>query len=474
MNDKYIMDALIQALGIFLSDFPYFVLAMTLMWEHLRHSRRQAYFVMFGMTALHAVSILTITSIFPQATVDIIRIPHEIIFMAIYLAGFIWVVRIKLTRVLFMAFFIKYFAELVTSTAAYFEKSFFTDTHVSYGLYFNLCHLALLLVTFPVMYLFITRVLRKIFMVESGVWRFLWLAPAAFYTLNMMYSKLNKSIIYQGDYVVNGAVLFGISLLVYALILETLRITQEKLSKEESERRLAADNAALDRLNRMKDDLIATVTHETMTPLAVLSVYSELISRELRKKGVDEQTAKDLDVISDETQRIKWLIDELKNHTREKEDNLLKTRLNLTELTKNAARLYAPILERKNNTLILRFPYDLPDVYACANEVTQMLFNLLQNSNNHTENGEVVITAEANGDYVCVTVSDVGTGIPAELLPLVFERGVSGSENGTGLGLFLCREIIETHGGSINIDSTPGEGTRVWFTLPVWKEGTRK
>jgi len=71
-------------------------------------------------------------------------------------------------------------------------------------------------------------------------------------------------------------------------------------------------------------------------------------------------------------------------------------------------------------------------------------------------------------ESVTVCVKDTGTGIPPELLPHVFERGVS--DGGTGLGLAICKNSIEAHGGTIGIDSRPGEGTIVWFSIPAVHE----
>ncbi|MDR1131924.1 MAG: sensor histidine kinase [Oscillospiraceae bacterium] len=250
---------------------------------------------------------------------------------------------------------------------------------------------------------------------------------------------------------------------------EAGRLSMEMAMKEQA---LAADNAALDRLSRMKTELITTVSHETKTPLAVLSVYAELIAKELRRKGVDEQAAKDLDTIMEETQRISRLMDELQDHIRKQDGRLLKTRLDLNELINGVVRLYTPIMARKNNKLTIHIFGDLPDSYACSGEITQVLFNLLQNAHNHSESGKIDIAAAPEKDGIVVTVSDTGGGIPPELLPHLFERGESGDENGTGLGLYICKEIIDRHGGVIDIESEPGRGTAVRFTLPAWKEET--
>jgi signal transduction histidine kinase len=98
------------------------------------------------------------------------------------------------------------------------------------------------------------------------------------------------------------------------------------------------------------------------------------------------------------------------------------------------------------------------------------MFNLLQNAKKHTEQGSVTIKANSGdcGKIIVVTVTDTGTGIADSLLPQIFERGVSGGD-GSGLGLPICKEIIQSHGGEIRIESEQNKGAAVTFTLPVCK-----
>jgi signal transduction histidine kinase len=327
---------------------------------------------------------------------------------------------------------------------------------------------------FPFLWRFFTGSLRDAFAeLDARTITQLCVVPLLFFVLDQCYSSIRSTLDYDSIQtaaiflliLVTGLATYYISL---RMVLDNARHTRLAVDMKMKEQSLAADNAALDRLNRMKTELIATISHETMTPLAVLSGYAELVAMELREKGVDKQTAKDLDNIAEETQRISRLMDELQNHTRKHDDRLFKTRLDLSTLIGGVARLYTPILTRRHTELAARLPGGLPDVYACAGEVTQVVFNLLQNARNHTENGTVTITAEAEDDTVAVTVSDTGCGIPPELLPRVFERGVSGGEGG-GLGLYICKEIIASHNGTIDITSEPGKGTSLRFTLPVWK-----
>jgi signal transduction histidine kinase len=95
--------------------------------------------------------------------------------------------------------------------------------------------------------------------------------------------------------------------------------------------------------------------------------------------------------------------------------------------------------------------------------------NLLSNANRHTKDGDITVKAESDGGSIInVTVTDNGSGIAAELLPHIFERGVSGTGS-SGLGLEICKKIIESHGGVISAESEPDKGTAVGFALPVYR-----
>lgn len=276
----------------------------------------------------------------------------------------------------------------------------------------------------------------------------------------------------------NGVVLFPfveadmsqISVLIFALFqmtavsLATTRRVEEIKSVEAA---LAAENAALDRLNRMKNDLIATISHETRTPLAILSGYAELISMELRQKGVDLQTSKDLDKIAEETQRIAQLMEGMQNMSREKDLAYRRSKVDVSEVIDGAARLYAPILKRRGTYLVVDAPGALPEVRADPGELTQVLLNLLSNARNHTQNGTVTLRAARDGDFVRIEVEDDGEGIDPAFIPFAFERGRHENPDGSGIGLTICREIITAHGGQIDLRSAPGAGTKVRFTLPI-------
>ena len=119
--------------------------------------------------------------------------------------------------------------------------------------------------------------------------------------------------------------------------------------------------------------------------------------------------------------------------------------------------------------LALRIPLDFPAVDADPSRLQRVFVNLVSNALKHTRNGTIVIKAEEEDGWAKVTVKDTGSGISAEDMPHIWERYYKGkhSETGTGLGLFICKFIVESHGGKIWAESEPGKGTAFMFNLPL-------
>jgi len=258
----------------------------------------------------------------------------------------------------------------------------------------------------------------------------------------------------------------------YSLALSVRHAETEKamLNAQENERQLANENANLDRMNMLKEKLMSTISHEARTPLAILSSYAGLVAMELKDKGMDIQTTADLDTIAFEAKRVANLIDSMKNMTVSNEQVMEQMPIEFGDLVKQTANLYMPILERSHITLKLEIEQPIPLVFGNSAELTQVLFNLLQNARNHTNAGSITITVVSSFDLVTTCIEDTGAGINPQLLPNIFKRGVTGDGSGSGIGLAICKEIITTHDGTIQIESILGEGTKVTVTLPVYNE----
>jgi len=240
-------------------------------------------------------------------------------------------------------------------------------------------------------------------------------------------------------------------------------------------------------------EMVKDVSHETKTPLTVISVLVQQASTFLGKAHFEDEKIGALvkDSLSQAQEEIMrtarltnstlWLAS---MQTSDKE------RLRMIEaspLLRHSSEVFRPVLQKNGNDLDINIPDTLPQICGNADRLVQVMSNLLNNANNHTQNGEITVTAELVNcndavskteapTEIKVTISDTGTGITPELLPHIFKRGVSGS-GGTGVGLYITKDFIEAHGGKIEIESGAlngdngmKHGTTVIFTIPTTAE----
>lgn len=232
------------------------------------------------------------------------------------------------------------------------------------------------------------------------------------------------------------------------------------------ERQARLEKEMLSEMNRLKSAFYTDMSHEMKTPLTVIAVNAQFAAQNILAGAIDEETVTDLNAISTEAKRLAQMVTSLVGIGRMQGGGPLSLKSLLTE----TARIYQSLFARKGNTLSVEAAENLPPVKGNADQLIQALINLLSNANRHTTGGAVLIQAQVLENQVQVSVTDNGEGISPELLPHVFERFCHGEKGGSGLGLPICKTIIEGHGGNIGIESKEGKGTKVWFTLPI-KEG---
>jgi signal transduction histidine kinase len=137
-----------------------------------------------------------------------------------------------------------------------------------------------------------------------------------------------------------------------------------------------------------------------------------------------------------------------------------------------AVDTHFPILNKNNNRLMLELDPDLPEMDGDAPKIIQVLVNLIANAIRFTVNGEIIVSARYTDGFIETTVSDTGIGIAQERQDTIFERfskneSPTGVETGTGLGLYICKYIVEAHGGTICVESEKGKGAAFRFTIPA-------
>lgn len=233
------------------------------------------------------------------------------------------------------------------------------------------------------------------------------------------------------------------------------------------QQQLAEQNQLLERAGRQKSALLADVSHEIRTPLTVMSGYAQRARRQITNETVNEETLQGLLTIQLEAQRLAELAEQLIYAPIIQQNATLPEAVSISDVVEQVTAVVKPIFDKNGNHMELRQIKTCPPVHANAAMISQVLINLCLNANRHTANGEIVIAAKQKSESMMeITVTDNGDGIAPDLLPHIFERGVSG-DNKSGLGLSICKEVVEGHGGEISIIPLSGAGTCVAFTLPL-------
>ena len=225
----------------------------------------------------------------------------------------------------------------------------------------------------------------------------------------------------------------------------------------------------LKRQMQLQEDFVSTISHELRTPLGFIKGYSTSLLRE--DTSWDEATQKEfLTIIDEEADRLSLLIENVLESAR-LQSKTLPLRFQPLRLD---AVLRDVILRLRARHKDLDVSMDLdavPPVYGDGVRLAQVFENLFTNAIKYAPGAPIVIILKQVYEDVVVSFIDHGPGIPKESLPLIFERfyRVRGEKSvtGTGLGLYICKQIILAHRGKICAESTPGQGTTFFIQLPI-------
>ncbi len=235
--------------------------------------------------------------------------------------------------------------------------------------------------------------------------------------------------------------------------------------------RLVAEQ--LKRVDKLKDDFLAVVSHELKTPLHGIIGLAES-SREHVSRTRNRALDANLELIASSGKRLMNLVNDILDFITLKNDQV-RLRLGpvrLAELVRRVMTLERARLGTGRVKITVDVPEVLPPLHADHDRVAQILYNLIDNAVKFTEHGEITVTAEARGDRVWVAVSDTGIGIPAAKLQAIFDPfeqvdSSAGKQGGVGLGLSIVRQLVELQGGNITVVSEPGKGSTFTFSLPA-------
>ena len=231
-----------------------------------------------------------------------------------------------------------------------------------------------------------------------------------------------------------------------------------------------SDVTDLRRLETIRRDFVANVSHELKTPLTAIAGYAETLTAE----ASGSQAVGFAQTIVENARRMQRLVDDLLDLSRI-ESGGWRPEPRSVGVEAAAREAWAPFAERAaERRVALDTDTDTATIDADPEALRQIFTNLFDNALRHTPaGGRIRVKAERAGDDVLVRVSDTGSGIPADHLPRIFERfyrvdpGRSRQEGGTGLGLAIVKHLVEAHGGRVEAESELGRGTTILLYVPA-------
>ena len=215
--------------------------------------------------------------------------------------------------------------------------------------------------------------------------------------------------------------------------------------------------------------MTAIVAHDLGTPLNSVLGYTQLLAQE----ELPERAQRRLSIIETQIHRMSDIIQNYLSHVRA---NPPRSEVVINDLVRDTVLLLQPVFKQRGVSLSTELADALPIIYGDGNSIQRVLINLLDNAIDACDNGGRVkictrsqFSRDKEQDGVTIELSDSGAGIPAELIPKVFDLFVTTKApgKGTGLGLVICQEIVKAHGGTLDIASDLGIGTCVTVFLPV-------
>ncbi|HUG35003.1 MAG TPA: ATP-binding protein [Anaerolineales bacterium] len=225
----------------------------------------------------------------------------------------------------------------------------------------------------------------------------------------------------------------------------------------------------LKRQMQLQEDFVSTISHELRTPLGFIKGYSTSLLRE--DTNWDEETQREfLTIIDEEADRLSLLIENVLESAR-LQSKTLPLRFQPLRLDAVLRDTAMRIRSRYKDLEITMVMSPAPPIQADGVRIAQVFENLFTNAVKYAPGAPITVTLKPSGESVTVTFADHGPGIGADALPMIFERFYrvrsEKTVTGSGLGLYICRQIIQAHRGKIWAESTPGEGTAFYIELPI-------
>lgn len=264
---------------------------------------------------------------------------------------------------------------------------------------------------------------------------------------------------------------------------------------------IVRDVTAEKEIERMKDDFLSTVSHELRTPLTSVlgftkvirkrleeTVFPQLLAGDAKTGRTVQQISDNIGIIISEGERLTALINDVLDLSKMEAGKIewKQEPAPIAEILEHAIAATTSLFENKEIPIVKDIAPELPSVSCDRDRIVQVVINLLSNALKFTDSGSVTVEAracsrncftEGGSDFIVVSIVDTGIGIAEKDRNNVFEKfkqvgdTLTDRPKGTGLGLPICRQIVEHHGGRIWVESSPGKGSSFSFVLPILPDG---
>ena len=281
--------------------------------------------------------------------------------------------------------------------------------------------------------------------------------------------------------IVVGSMAFGIAFLILswnkrlegAVESRTVQIKKTNESLTESNSLLASANKQLEIHDNMQKEFINVAAHELRTPIMPILGEAELIENDISDSDYAKVSKEQISSIIRNAKRLDRLAADILDVTNieGKSLKLNKASFDIDEILSELVTEYSRQIESdfaKNKKLKISYEPIHVKIFADKYRITQVVSNIINNAIKFTDEGIITIVGNVNSTELSVQISDTGKGIDREIISRLFDKFVSRSEQGTGLGLFISKNIIESHGGTITgFNQENGTGATFIFTLPL-------
>ena len=281
--------------------------------------------------------------------------------------------------------------------------------------------------------------------------------------------------------IVVGSMAFGIAFLILswnkrlegAVESRTVQLKKTNESLTESNSLLASANKQLEIHDNMQKEFINVAAHELRTPIMPILGEAELIENDISDSDYAKVSKEQISSIIRNAKRLDRLAADILDVTNieGKSLKLNKASFDIDEILSELITEYSRQIEgdiAKNKKLKILYEPIHAKIFADKYRITQVISNIINNAIKFTDQGVITIIGKVNSTELSVQISDTGKGIDHEIISRLFDKFVSRSEQGTGLGLFISKNIIESHGGTIiGFNQENGTGATFIFTLPL-------